>query len=60
MKNKMPSVDEILAQYTPEELVKILNEEIARVNSMEIPEEMPMLIGFEYMQKIWDEEERNN
>lgn len=58
MKNKMPSVDEILAQYTPEELVEILNEEIARVNSMEIPEEMP--IGFEYMQKIWDEEERNS
>lgn len=54
----MPSVDEILAQYTPEELVEILNEEIARVNSMEIPEEMP--IGFEYMQKIWDEEERNS
>lgn len=57
MKNKRPSADELLAQYTPEELVKILNEEIARVNLMEIPEEMP--IGFEYMQKIWDEEERN-
>ena len=57
MKNKMPSVDEILAQYTPEELVEILNEEIARVNLMEIPEEMP--IGFKYMQKIWDEEKRN-
>ncbi len=58
MKNKMPSVDELLAQYTPEELVKILNEEIARVNSIEIPEEMP--IGFEYMKKIWDWEERNS
>lgn len=54
MRNKRPSVDELLAQYTPEELAEILNKEIERVNSMEISEEMP--IGFEYMKKIWEEE----